>query len=142
MRAVFKAMDHAGSKGVRAHELLRGLCSLGLVLAQADLDILLGDVPRFREALADYAHQIAATAYADADHADDGRLQEAKYELTAAWETTVMALVWRHFDPVYDDRVLDRRTMPYAAAARRMLAASLKKHRTTEPTSAETTNAS
>ena len=34
MRAVFKAMDHAGSKGVRAHELLRGLRSMGVSLGE------------------------------------------------------------------------------------------------------------
>lgn len=144
-----RAVQRASGLGVRAEEdPSTGRITLKKDASTASVDDPFGDdalTAYWRDvgaALADYAHQIAATAYADADHADDGRLQEAKYELTAAWETTVTALVWRHFDPVYDDRVLDRRTMPYAAAARRMLAASLKKHRTTEPTSAETTNAS
>ena len=143
-----RAVQRASGLGVRAEEdPSTGRITLKKDASTASVDDPFGDdalTAYWRDvgaSLADYAHQIAATAYGDGGHADDGRLQEAKYDLTAAWETTVTDLVWRHFDPVYDDRVLGRRTMPYAAAARRMLAASLKKHRTTESATAETTDA-
>jgi hypothetical protein len=85
-----------------------------------------------QSALVGYAHRVAQAARQDgvASHA---ALVAARHDLQHEWEDEVVRLVWRHFEPVYNHHLLNARTMPYAAAAHRMLGGALKKHRTVDP---------
>lgn len=87
-------------------------------------------------ALGAYALSIAEAARDDGETASPTALGAARDALVGQWEDQTVALVWHHFRPVYDHHVVHARTMPYAAAAFRMLGGALAKHRTMQPVDA------
>ncbi len=89
-----------------------------------------------QHALGLFALDVAGAARASSDLVTPAALAAARGDLLGDWEDRIVGLVWHHFRPVYDHHILDARTMPYAAAAHRMLAGALKKHRTMQPADA------
>ncbi|MEM1115559.1 MAG: type I-E CRISPR-associated protein Cse1/CasA [Bacteroidota bacterium] len=88
-----------------------------------------------QDALEVFAHDIAEAAR-NGGKASAEALIAAETGLKAVWEGRVVGLVWKHFAPAYDRHLLSARTMPYAAAAHRMLGGALQKIRQTEPVDA------
>ena len=92
-----------------------------------------------RHALSQHALDVAAAAHPSEDTdapADPDALTAALPALQSRWEDDLAKIVWRHYGPAHDRHIVHPRTMPYAAAAHRMLAGALRKHRLTEPADA------
>lgn len=131
-RALGQAVQRTTGAGVRAKETedgqiqLQKLESVPSVEDPYGRDVLAAFWRDAEARLADLAGRIAEDA-ADGPAA----LSAREIALRSDWEAETVRAVYRLFEPVFDHHSTLPRTMPYAHAARRLLAGTIKKLRST-----------
>ena len=132
--ALRSALQRTAGQGVRAKENLEtGRIEIDTKFATTasvddpfGADALSAFWRDVQQELGDFALAIAEVA-----GGEPAKLAAAKHELRADWEARVSRLVWHHYAPAFEHYSLLSRTMPYAYAARRILAKTLDNHRST-----------
>ncbi|MFN3314761.1 MAG: type I-E CRISPR-associated protein Cse1/CasA [Hyphomonas sp.] len=133
-RALGKAVQQTTGAGVRAKETEDGqiqiqkLESIPSVEDPYGRDVLAAFWRDAETRLADLAGRVA-----EAGANGPAGLAAHEIALRAEWEAETFRAVYRLFEPVFDHYSTLPRTMPYAHAARRLLAGTLRKLRSTAP---------